>query len=579
MRLYQLAISVLTLLAADAAVAEVRVSEIFSSNMVLQRDKSVTVWGTADAGEEVTVAIAGQSHTTTARDGRWKIALEPLEAGGPHEMEVTGTNTIVFSNILAGDVWLCGGQSNMDYDMSVYMRWPGKIGEAYTSIAANSPSYRDLRVVLMKKAAALPDETAVVPVEDDDVFRGTWQKCSTEVTPRMSATGFVFAQRLQAHLKIPVGLIDANKGGSPVHTWYAPESLRILDAPRDSMRNMYNAMIRTYRNFPIRGVIWYQGESNAWTVESSRNYAAQFKAMIRGWRHDFNDPQMPFLFVQLAAYERNPFHQGVTYPILRDSQAAALELKHTGMAVAIDLGDPKNIHPPYKLALSDRLMLAARKVTYGEDVVSSGPTFKSFRIDGGRVVVTFSHIGSGLAIRDVTLAGRKMPADRLVGFQIAGSDEQFHEAEATIDGDTVVVSSRDVKVPVAVRYGWRGFPYTNLYNREGLPATPFRTDDYEIVINQKHVDLYNRRLYLPRELLRTQMTIEQRAQVAVIHDRHVTEDVEARIQELRRAYEEVYKTEGRGSSAYRKAVSDYNDYLKPIRARIGDEIRTARIFE
>ena len=202
----------------------------------------------------------------------------------------------------------------------------------------------------MKKAAALPDESAVVPVEDDDVFRGTWQTCSTEVTPRMSATGFVFAQRLQSHLEIPVGLIDANKGGSPVHTWYAPESLRILEAPRDSMRNMYNAMIRTYRDFPIKGVIWYQGESNAWTVESSQNYAAEFKAMIQGWRHDFHDPEMPFLFVQLTVYERNPYHQGVTYAILRDSQAAALELNHTSMAVAIDLGDPTNIHPPYKLA-------------------------------------------------------------------------------------------------------------------------------------------------------------------------------------------------------------------------------------
>lgn len=579
MRLFQLIITVLTLLAGDAAVADVRVSKIFSSDMVLQRERRVAVWGTADSDEEVTVAIAGQSHTTTARDGRWKIALEPLKAGGPHEMKITSTNTIVFSNILSGDVWLCGGQSNMDFDMSAYMRWPGKIGETYTSIAANSPTYRNLRVVLMKKAAALPDESAVVPVEDDDIFRGTWQKCSTDVTPRMSATGFVFAQRLQAHLEIPVGLIDANKGGSPVHTWYAPESLRILKAPRDSIRNMYNAMIRTYRDFPIKGVIWYQGESNAWTVESSKNYAAEFQAMIRGWRHDFNDPELPFLFVQLAAYARNPFHQGMTYPILRDSQATALELNHTGMAVAIDLGDPTNIHPPYKLALSDRLVLAARKVAYSEDVVSNGPTFKSFRVDGDRAVVSFTHIGSGLTIRDVTLAGRKLPADRLVGFQVAGSDEQFHDAEVIIQGDTVLVSSPVVDVPVAVRYAWHGFPYANLYNREGLPASPFRTDNHEIALDQKLIDLHNRRLYLPSKLSRTEMTIEQKAQVVTIHDRHVTEDVEARILGLRKAYEEVWKTEGKTSLAYRKAVASYNDYLNPIRDRIGDEIKTAKIFD
>jgi len=563
----------------SVAVAEVRVSEIFSSDMVLQRDRSVAVWGTADDGENVTVTIAGQSHTTTTRDGRWRIALDPLKVSGPQEMKVTGTNAIVFNNVLIGDVWLCGGQSNMDFDMSAYMRWPGEIGATYTSIVTNSPTYRNLRVVLMKKAAALPDGSAVVPVEDDDIFRGTWQACSTEVTPRMSATGFVFAQRLQAHLKIPVGLIDANKGGSPVHTWYAPESLRILEAPRDSMNNMYNAMIRTYRNFPIKGVIWYQGESNAWTVESSQNYAAEFKAMIRGWRHDFNDPEMPFLFVQLAAYARNPFHQGVTYPILRDSQAAALELNHTGMAVAIDLGDPTNIHPPYKLALSDRLVFAARKVAYSEDVVSSGPTFESFRIDDDRAVVAFTHTGSGLTVRDVTLAGRKLPADKLVGFQIAGSDEQFHEADAIIEGDTVLVSSLAVNVPVAVRYAWRGFPYANLYNREGLPASPFRTDDHEIVLDQKLIDLHNRRLYLPSKLSRTEMTIEQKAQVAAIHDRHVTEDVEAKIQKLRTAYEEVWKTEGRSSPAYRKAVAAYNDYLNPLLKRIGDEIETTRIFK
>ena len=431
----------------------------------------------------------------------------------------------------------------------------------------------------MKKAAALPDESAVVPVEDDDVFRGTWQTCSTEVTPRMSATGFVFAQRLQSHLEIPVGLIDANKGGSPVHTWYAPESLRILGAPRDSMRNMYNAMIRTYRDFPIKGVIWYQGKSNAWTMESSQNYAAEFKAMIQGWRHDFHDPEMPFLFVQLTAYERNPYHQGVTYPILRDSQAAALELNHTSMAVAIDLGDSTNIHPPYKLALSDRQVLAARKVAYGEDVVSSGPTFKSFRIDGARAVVAFTHIGSGLAVRNVTLAGRELPDDKLVGFQIAGTDKQFHEAKAIIKGDTVLVSSPAVKAPVAVRYAWRGFPYANLYNTEGLPTSPFRTDNHEIVLDQKLIDLHNRRLYLPSKLSRTQMTIEQKALVAAIHDRHVTKDAESRIQELRKTYEEVWKNSGRSTPAYGKAVRDYNDYLNPIRARIGNEIGTAKIFD
>ena len=167
------------------------------------------------------------------------------------------------------------------------------------------------------------------------------------------------------------------------------------------MRNMYNAMIRVYRNFPIKGVIWYQGESNAFNVEQSQAYADQFKAMIRGWRHDFKDPAMPFLFVQLAAYEMNPYRHGVTYPLLRDSQTAALELDHTGMAVAIDLGEPFNIHPPHKIPLSERLVLAARKIAYHEDIEYSGPLFKELKIHGRKAVLHFDHAAAGLTAREI----------------------------------------------------------------------------------------------------------------------------------------------------------------------------------
>jgi sialate O-acetylesterase len=570
-------IALLTLLTSGSAIADVRVSKIFSSNMVLQRDKPVTVWGTADNGEEIAVKVAGQAVTTTAKDGHWKVSLEALPAGGPHELKVSGSNTIVFRNVLVGDVWICGGQSNMDYDVQAYLRWPGEIGESYSAIVRDSAAYEDLRVVLMKKAAALPDET-IVPVEDDTVFQGQWQTCSEAVTPRMSATGFVFAQRLQAHLQIPIGLIDANKGGSPVQTWYAPESLRILDSPRDVMRNMYNAMIRTYRHFPVKGVIWYQGESNARVVAGSLSYEEEFQAMIRGWRHDFKDPGLPFLFVQLAAYERNPYQHGVTYPILRDSQAAALNLKNTGMAVAIDLGDPSNIHPPHKIPLSERLVLAARKVAYGEDLVFSGPIFRELTINGRHAEVRFDHVGSGLVAREVELAGRKLSSKRLVGFQIAGSDQVFHDATAAIVGDRVRLDSPAVKAPVAVRYAYRGFPYANLYNREGLPASPFRTDTFEIRMDQLKVDLYNRRLYLPRELSRMRMTIEQKQKVAAIHDRHITKSVEKKILALRAAYEKASKKSGRNSPEFKAALAEYRACVATAIEPIGSAVKAAGIF-
>lgn len=562
----------------QSAYAEVQVSKIFSSDMVLQRDKDVIVWGSAANEEKITVTIAGQTASTTASDGKWKVSLKVMKAGGPHDLQVTGSNTLVFKNILIGDVWLCGGQSNMDFDVSSFTRWPGEIGQSYSAIVKSSPSYQNLRVVLMKKAASMPDETSI-PVEDDPLFQGKWQTCTPEVTARMSATGFVFAQRLQAHLDVPIGMIDANKGGSPVQTWYAPQSLKLLEAKSSTVRNMYNAMIRPYRDLPIKGVIWYQGESNARTVESSLAYEDEFKAMISGWRHDFQDPGMPFLFVQLAAYERNPYQHGITYPVLRDSQTSALDLKNTGMAVAIDLGDPVNIHPPYKLALSDRLVLAARKVAYGENLVFSGPIFKEFEIKDSHAEISFDHIGSGLEVREVTLAGKTLPSDKLKGFQIAGSDKQFHDAEAVIDGSKVLVSSPAVKKPLAVRYAYRGFPYANLYNQEGLPASPFRTDAYEIKMDQDLADLQNRRLYLPRSLSRIVWTIEQKRKVAVIHDKHITKDVEKKILEIRARYTKLVKAKGKNSPEFKNALEEYNAYLNPLLDKIGAEVSAANIIE
>ena len=343
-----------------ACQAEVTVSKIFSNDMILQRDKAVTIWGKADNGEKVSVSIAGKSYKTTASQGEWSLKLAPLKAGGPHSMSIQGTNKIELSNILVGDIWLCGGQSNMDYDVRSYVNWGRKPHKEYTALVNNFADYQNIRLAKMNKISTLPDQYDV-PFAEDKTYKGKWMNASEnkELILGSSAIGFVFAQKLQQHLQVPIGLIDANKGGSFIKLWEPPHALKARGESRPA-RNMFNSMIGSYAHgFPIKGVIWYQGESDAINLQKAQEYEKTFKAMIQGWRHEFKDPEMPFLFVQLASYERNPYQHGITYPVLRDAQTAALELDNTGMAVAIDLGTIHDIHPPKKIEVSERLVLTA----------------------------------------------------------------------------------------------------------------------------------------------------------------------------------------------------------------------------
>ncbi len=559
--------------------AEVKVSKIFSSDMIMQRNKPVHVWGTADNGEKVTVSINNQEVSTTADNGKWKITLQPMKAGGPFDMNITGSNTIEFRSVLVGDIWLCGGQSNMDYDVSVYMkwRWDPAIAKQYSEIVNANSANRDLRVVLIKKVSTLPGAIDI-PVEDDEVFKGKWQPCSKEVIPRMSAVGFVFAERLQKHLNIPVGLIDANKGGSFIKFWEPPYSVKARGETRPA-RNMYNAMIGSIKDFPIKGFIWYQGESDAINLDLALGYGKKFKLMIEGWRNDFGDPDLPFLFVQLAGYERNPYMHRITYPVLRDAQTAALSLPKTGMAVAIDLGDPRDIHPPQKIPVSERLVLAARKIGYGEDIVYSGPIFKNMVIDESVATLRFDHCESGLIAKELELAGRKLTADMLHGFEIAGADEKFYPADANIKGDRVQVRSPKVTSPVAVRYGYHGYPYANLYNKEGLPASPFRTDSFKISFNQADADLYQRVQFLPPTLASEKMTLEQRRAVAAIHDKYLTKEKETKRRELWSAWGRASRTHGRGSAESKQAAKEYNDFMAPLHAGMEADIKADAVFK
>jgi sialate O-acetylesterase len=282
---------------------------------------------------------------------------------------------------------------------------------------------------------------------------------------------------LQKALDVPIGLIHTSVGGTPAESWTSKRVLESDPAFEDLVKKgstLYNGMIAPLMPFAIKGAIWYQGESNANTMERALQYEKLFPAMIKNWRDDWKQGDFPFLYVQLAPYDRGA--KPVTEPVdtawarLREAQRLTLKTPHTGMAVITDVGEKEDIHPKQKEPVGARLALAARAIAYGEKIEFSGPTFGSVKFADGKAILSFKHLGGGLVAK----------GDALTGFTIAGEDKVFHNAEAAIQGDTIVVSSTKVAKPVAVRFGWANYPVVNLWNKEGLPASPFRTDDWAV---------------------------------------------------------------------------------------------------
>jgi sialate O-acetylesterase len=634
--------SVLVFLFSNTLYADVTLPYVLSDNMVLQRDVPVNIWGWAEPGEKVTVTMNGQKGSAKAtKSGEWKVQLKPLAAGGPYEMTIKGKNSIVLKNILVGDVWMCGGQSNMEFPLSQSRNW---LSDKST---LDNPNIRLFYV---------PKNMSMKPLQNTKETR--WQVCNEESASVFSAVGYYFGKDLNKELNIPIGLINSNWGGTDIETWisletmyadkdftaaidkiktqdldqlqkdaeknikkwqnavdnedpgivnkwYLPEtdasgwkimrlpqawegaglpaldgvvwfrkevavgaaeagkeaiislgpiddsdetylngvkigktenrydtprfykvaagalkagvnviSIKVIDtggggglwgmdnqlyleaggnrislagdwhykvgldlpAPKEASSPnsfpalLYNGMINPLVQFPIKGVIWYQGENNAGNYIK---YRSLFPAMIKDWRNKWNVGDFTFLFVQLANYmEPSQFPQQSTWAGLREAQTMTLAEPKTGMAVIIDIGEAKNIHPRNKDDVGYRLSLAALKVTYGKDIVYSGPMFKSMEVNGDKIVLEFDHVGTGLLVKD--------KYGYLKSFTIAGSDKKFTWAKAYLaPGNKVIVTSDVIKNPVAVRYAWADNPDdANLYNQEGLPASPFRTDNW-----------------------------------------------------------------------------------------------------
>ena len=490
-----------------SAPAQLTLPSVLSNHMVVQRDLAVHIWGLAAPGEAVQVSFRGETRATTAGQlGRWSVYLSRGAAGGPFELTVKGTpatvsgeaaaaipgQTITFSDVLVGDVWIASGQSNMEFAMR-----QAATAEQDLPHAANDR----IRLMIVKKKAA------EYPL--DDVETEGWAASTPDTAKDFSAVAWYFAREIEQREHVPVGVIDSTWGGTVAEAWTRMAALgadaalapvfvswgQVTEREEDALLRdkseqrqraeakaagkpepqfpwhpqllswgpgmLWNGMIAPLTPFPIRGVIWYQGESNS-ALARAPLYSRVFGTMIEDWRHEWGAGDFPFLFVQISNFKSSASED---WAELREQQLKTLALNNTAMAVTIDIGNPDNVHPTDKVDVGLRLALAARALSYGEDISYSGPIFRQATTEGGSIRVWFDHHAKGLMAR----------GGELTGFEVAGADGKFVAATAKIDGNTVVASSDAVAEPRFVRYGWANSPQCNLFNGEGLPASPFNS--------------------------------------------------------------------------------------------------------
>lgn len=443
--------------------ADVKLPSVLGSNMVLQRDRDINVWGWADTGEKVTVSLGNTEAVTEAgADGTWKVVLPAHKAGGPHALTVKGNNTIELTNILVGDVWVCSGQSNMQWAVTQSNNPDEEVKNA---------DHPQIRLFYIPRVPSFQPQADV---------NAAWEVCSPETVGRFSAVAYFFGRELNREAGIPIGLINTSWGGTRIEPWIPPVGFEMVEAVKataDQVREraekppekinqqipgvLYNGMVHAIVPFQVKGAIWYQGESNR---GEGMMYHEKMKALIHGWRSVWGNDGLPFYFVQLA-----PFTYGgseTALPEIWEAQTATLAVPHTGMAVTTDIGNIKDIHPRNKQEVGRRLALWALAKDYGKELVYSGPLYQSMKVEGSSVRLTFDH-ADGLKASD---------DQPLTHFTMAGPDGEFVEAKATVDGKTIVVTAEGVTEPKAVRFAWHQLAEPNLVNGAGLPASPFRTD-------------------------------------------------------------------------------------------------------
>lgn len=454
--------------------AKVILSPLFSDSIVLQQKDKVALWGRSSTNKRVVITTSWNNKkvtTTTDANGNWKAKVVTPKAGGPYDITFDDGETTALRDVLIGEVWVCSGQSNMEMPLEGW----GKINNYKEEIQA--ANYPNIRLITVEKT------TSTQPLKETKFLKG-WQPCSPASVANFSAVAYFFARNIQQHHNIPIGLILTAYSGTPAESWLSGPSLKQMPAydsivevvsakpgsPKDSHipTVLFNAMVNPIIPFGIRGVIWYQGESNA---TKAHQYQTLFPLLITDWRKNWGIGDFPFYFVQLANFTDvldKPAES--TWAELREAQTKTLSLPNTGMAVAIDLGVAKDIHPKNKQDVGLRLALIARSKVYGEKISYSGPFYKNSSVKGDRIQVQFTNTDGGLQAKG---------GGDLKGFAIAGSDKKFYWAKAKIEGDKVVVWADEVKKPVAVRYAWANNPVCNLYNNAGLPASPFRTDNWK----------------------------------------------------------------------------------------------------
>lgn len=432
-----------------------KANPIFADNMVLQQKMKIPVWGNSFDGDEITISFLGQKVSTKVVGGKWRIDLPAVDAGGPYEMTIAGTEkVIILKNVWVGEVWLASGQSNMERPL-----FATENGEK-EYLNASCPG---IKIFVMSKE---PEDSP-----QENVKGGAWIDCVPANGYYLSAIGYYFSREIHRIKNTPVGLILAAVSGTSLQAW---TSVEVMDSlyPNHSKEfgaagrpsGLYNGLIAPLMPYSMRGVIWYQGENNVY--DTRYDYEKLFPGMIENWRANWGLGDFPFLFAQISSF--GGAQESGAWAKIREAQLRTQWLvKNTGMAVTIDYGDKKDVHPMQKYPVAYRLAQIARAKAYGEDIEFSGPLYAEMKIVANKIILSFTHCGSGL----LAVNGE------LQGFTISSDGNKFIVAHAEITpDDKVVVSSDQINTPTVVRYGWENYPIASLYNREGFPASPFRTD-------------------------------------------------------------------------------------------------------